>query len=119
MKRKPGALLSIEVSILAAAIELLRSGEGEFYGYAVAKEIREQEAARRLTAHGTLYRALGRLEKLGLLASRWEDADIATLNERPRRRLYQITAAGEAAYRELPQADRASAAARERGLAPS
>ena len=119
MKRKPGALLAIEVAILAAAIELLRSGDREFYGYAVAKEIREQEAARRLTAHGTLYRALGRLEKLGMLSSRWEEADTAALSERPRRRLYQITAAGEAAYQELPQAERASAQAHERGLAPS
>lgn len=46
----------------------------------------------RLTAHGTLYKALGRLEEFGLLTSRWEDA--ATAEGRPRRRLYELTSQG-------------------------
>ena len=47
-----------------------------------------------LTAHGTLYKALGRLEKAGLLESEWEDAAAAEDEGRPRRRLYSVTGAG-------------------------
>ena len=36
--------------------------------------MREQSGSRSLTGHGTLYKALGRLEEFGLLTSRWEDA---------------------------------------------
>ena len=97
MKRKPGALFPIEISILQAGLGLLRSDAAEFYGYAIAREIREQGDDRQLTAHGTLYRALERLEKAGLLASRWEDPSIGASEERPRRRLYRITAEGATA----------------------
>jgi DNA-binding PadR family transcriptional regulator len=34
-------------------------------------------------AHGTLYKALDRLEGLGLVEARWEDADIAAEEKRP------------------------------------
>jgi len=34
--------------------------------------VREQSGSRALTGHGTLYKALGRLEELGLLTSRTE-----------------------------------------------
>ena len=37
------------------------------------------------------------MEKAGLLASRWEDPLIAAAQERPRRRLYQVSLAGERA----------------------
>jgi DNA-binding PadR family transcriptional regulator len=57
----------------------------------------EREAARRLTAHGTLYKALERLERAGLLTSTWEDPAVAADQGRPRRRLYQVTALGERA----------------------
>ena len=69
MKRKPGALLPIEVSLLRAGIGLLAHGIPEFHGYAVAKEMKEADAARQLTAHGTLYRALDRMEEAGLVES--------------------------------------------------
>jgi PadR family transcriptional regulator PadR len=97
MRRKPGTLVPIEVSILAAGVAMALSGEPEFHGYAVARELKEREEARRLTAHGTLYRALERLEKAGLLLSRLEDPELAASEQRPRRRLYHVTAAGEAA----------------------
>ncbi len=121
MKRKPGALFSIEVSILQAGLGLLRSDAAEFYGYAIAREIREQGDTRQLTAHGTLYRALERLEKAGLLASRWEDPELAAGEERPRRRLYRITAEGAtaAAAAGVPASTTARTKAIERGLAPS
>ena len=97
MRRKAGTLIPIEVSILEAGIDLRRLGVVEYHGFRVAKEIREREGARLLTAHGTLYKALDRMEKAGLLASRWEDPLIAAEEERPRRRLYQVTVAGERA----------------------
>lgn len=97
MRRKANTLLPIEVSILAAGIELLRRGQQEFHGFAVAREIKEQEGARLLTAHDTLYKALDRMERSGLLTSRWEDPLLAAVESRPRRRLYRVTPEGELA----------------------
>jgi PadR family transcriptional regulator len=97
MRRKPGVLLQIELSILETAIELRVRGVQHFHGFMVASEIKERETARMLTAHGTLYKALDRLRKLEFLASEWEDPLIAANEGRPRRRLYWITMAGEAA----------------------
>jgi PadR family transcriptional regulator, regulatory protein PadR len=92
MRRKPGVLLPIEVDVLDAGLELRR-----FHGFQLAKAIAEHPRPRALTAHGTLYKALQRLEDAGLLASRWEDPDIAAAGGRPRRRLYRVTGAGERA----------------------
>jgi PadR family transcriptional regulator len=119
MKRKPGALLSIEIAILQAGIALLRGSDPEFHGYAVAREIRGQEGARSLTAHGTLYRALERLKTRGLLASRWEDPGVAAAEERPRRRMYRVTAEGEAAVQAIVESAKAPAKPLKRGLAAS
>lgn len=120
MRRKPGVLLSIEVAILRAGVDLMRTGDAEFHGYAIAKEMRDQEAARQLTAHGTLYRALERLERAGMLASRWEDPSVAAREERPRRRLYHVTAEGETALEAARAAEAVEPAKRlKRGLAPS
>jgi PadR family transcriptional regulator PadR len=97
MRRKPGTLLPLELSILDAGLELRAAGSGEFHGYLIASVIRERDDQRSLTAHGTLYKALDRMRVAGLLESRWEDPTLAAAEERPRRRLYQLTAAGEAA----------------------
>jgi len=75
-------------------VALRRAGTEEFHGYAMARELRDGGEARRLTAHGTLYRALERLEQRGLLSSRIEDPATAEAERRPRRRLYQVTAQG-------------------------
>jgi DNA-binding PadR family transcriptional regulator len=120
MRRKAGVLLSIEIAILQAGVDLMRTGDAEFHGYAIAKEIREQAAARQLTAHGTLYRALERLERGGMLASRWEDPAVAAAEERPRRRLYRVTAEGETALETAKLAAPTGQSKRfKRGLAPS
>jgi len=89
--------------------------------YAVAKETAEPEKARTLTAHGTLYKALGRMEEAGLLESRWEDPAIAGAEGRPRRRLYHVTGLGaQAVPVSAPDAIRRSPAVRQQGgLAPS
>ena len=94
VRRRAGELLPLEVAILGAGVDGNRRGEPEFHGFAVAKAIQEQDDARRLTAHGTLYKALSRMQRDGLLESRWEDPDIGTAQGRPRRRLYHVTVAG-------------------------
>ena len=97
MRRKPGALLPLELSILEVGLDLRSRGVPEYHGFMIAKKIQEREGARMLTAHGTLYKALDRMERAGLLTSRWEDPMIAAEEKRPRRRLYQVTAAGQQA----------------------
>ena len=91
-RRKPGTLVPLETEILEMALSMLRSGQATFHGFGLAQTMREQSESRSLTAHGTLYKALSRLEELGLLTSRWEDA--AAADGRPRRRLYELTGEG-------------------------
>jgi PadR family transcriptional regulator len=91
-RRKPGTLLPLETEILGVALSLQRRGRPTFHGFALAQTMREQRGSRALTGHGTLYKALGRLEEFGLLSSRWEDP--AAAEGRPRRRLYELTGQG-------------------------
>jgi PadR family transcriptional regulator, regulatory protein PadR len=102
-RRKPGTLLPLETEILAVALSMQRSGQPTFHGFGLAQAMREQNASRALTAHGTLYKALGRLEEFGLLSSRWEDA--AGVEGRPRRRLYELTGQGARAAEQAPAAN--------------
>ena len=102
-RRKPGALLALEEEILEVALSRLRSGQATFHGFGLAQSMREQSGSRSLTGHGTLYKALGRLEEFGLLSSRWEDP--AAAEGRPRRRLYELTGEGaRVAEQALPRA---------------
>lgn len=84
--------MPLETEILEAALSMLRSGQESFHGFGLARRMREQSGSRALTGHGTLYKALSRLEQFGLLVSRWEDA--AGTEGRPRRRLYELTGQG-------------------------
>ena len=98
MRRKPGQLLDLEAQILTVAVDALVDGDQpEVHGFAVAKRIADGEGSQKLTAHGTLYKALARMEDARLLSSRWEDHEAAEEAGRPRRRLYRITSAGQAA----------------------
>jgi DNA-binding PadR family transcriptional regulator len=94
----------LEVAICAAAAALRDRGIPEFHGYQLAKTLGEAADVRLLTAYGTLYRALARLEHMGLLKSHWEDPDIPARENRPGRRLYTLTGAGEAAVQAIPKA---------------
>ncbi len=118
MRRKPGTLIPIERTLLAAALELRAAGELEFHGYAIARRMRGEDGGRQLTGYGTLYRALERLETAGLLDSTWEDPELAFREERPRRRLYRITALGQEAASAAETAA-PSASTLHRGLAQS
>lgn len=104
MRGRPSGLLPIELAILETGIAFRMEGSPAFHGFRASARIREATEASLFTTHGALYKALDRLEKRGYLASDWEDADIALAEGRPRRRLYQVTPAGEGALAEARRA---------------
>jgi PadR family transcriptional regulator PadR len=59
------------------------------HGYAIAETLRTRSGRAFDLAEGTLYPALHRLERAGLMVSRWSE-----VNGR-RRRVYQLTGKGE------------------------
>lgn len=70
-------------------------GEREMYGYELVAELRARTEALIDLPEGTVYPALRRLERDGLVAGRWVEVDGS-----PRRRYYALTAAGERALAE-------------------
>ncbi|KQP01865.1 hypothetical protein ASF30_04715 [Leifsonia sp. Leaf264] len=86
-------MVDLEFDILTVGMQL-QAEEGSFYGFSLARKLAEETASTALTAHGTLYKALGRLKDSGLLDAVWEDPDIAEEEGRPRRRLYLVSGAG-------------------------
>jgi DNA-binding PadR family transcriptional regulator len=70
--------------LLLAAVE-----NGPLHGYAVKEALREGSAGRFDLATGTVYPALHRLERAGLIAGSWSVVDGR------RRRSYELTAAGQ------------------------
>ena len=88
---------------------LLALAEGERHGYSILQEVDSRSGGAVSLHAGTLYRALGRMEQMGLLRSHWEDPEIPARENRPGRRLYRLTAAGESAAREAIAADAAAA----------
>ena len=97
MRRKADQLIAFEVSVLRAALALETRGTKAFHGYALAQFIKTDADRRTLTAYGTLYRALHRLERAGLIEGFWEDPAHAEEGRRPRRKLYRITPLAEPA----------------------
>ena len=76
--------------ILHAALSMQRPGDVLFHGFGLAQSMGE-DAGGRLIGHGTLYKALGRLEEMGLLA---RTGSRIRRDGRPRRRQYELTASG-------------------------
>lgn len=103
MRRKKDTVLPIERELLEAGVRLLQRGTQSFHGFLIAHEMRDREGARDLIAYGNLYRVLERMERAGLLNSAWEEPELSIRERRPRRRLYELTALGNAAAAE-PQA---------------
>ena len=64
---------------------------GPAHGYSIITRLRDRSAGAFDLPEGTVYPALHRLERSGLLASSWADADGR------RRRVYALTSEGEAA----------------------
>ncbi len=89
-RRRAGVLLPLEEAILRHGIEQVASGAGHFHGFALAEALGDGGLDGKLLGHGTLYKALARLEREGLIESHWEEIDAAT-EGRPRRRLYKVT----------------------------
>lgn len=103
MRRKGDTeLVTNEVKLLLAAIAVTTSGESEFHGYSLAKELARLEGAQTPMSQSTLYRALRRLEERGALRSRWESIEDSQSEGRdgPPRRYYTVTASGVEAARE-------------------
>jgi DNA-binding PadR family transcriptional regulator len=119
MRRKPGSLVPLEAAICLTAAKLKRDGVDEFHGYQIARRLGDASERRLLTAYGTLYRALGRLEAMGLLRSWWEDPEVPARESRPARRLYTLTATGDAAALEARRASAQTARRTRRRLAPA
>jgi DNA-binding PadR family transcriptional regulator len=68
---------------------------GENYGYAIAEQVRTFSSGKIEWTEGMLYPVLHRLERRGLLKSRWETTEGAR-----KRRYYFLTARGREALAE-------------------
>lgn len=99
MRGRPAGLLPLEIAIIELGLQLRAEGNHTFHGFLASSRLREATGSTLFVTHGALYKALDRLEKRGCLASDWEDTGEVT-SGRPRRRLYRVTPAGEAALRE-------------------
>lgn len=65
--------------------------EGDSYGYAILQRVRELSGGALEWTDGMLYPVLHRLERSGLVESRWEKAETGR-----RRKYYQVTETGRA-----------------------
>ena len=65
--------------------------EGDSYGYAIIKRVKELSGGNMEWTDGMLYPVLHRLERLGHVEARWEASEIGR-----RRKYYRITPGGRA-----------------------
>jgi PadR family transcriptional regulator PadR len=70
----------------------------ELHGYALIEELKRGSGGTFVLPEGTIYPALHRLERAGLLSSRWSS------ESGRRRRVYKLTKQGAAALEERRQA---------------
>jgi DNA-binding PadR family transcriptional regulator len=88
---RPPALRPVELEILVSL------ADDERHGYAIMRETAERTAGALRLDPGTLYRALERMRRAGLVAESARRRDPAADDER--RRYYRITALGRRAAR--------------------
>lgn len=84
--------MSINKDLVAASstpLVLAILAEGDSYGYAILKRVRELSEGELEWTDGMLYPVLHRLERAGHVASRWERAESGR-----RRKYYRLTSAG-------------------------
>lgn len=84
--------MEINKDLMAASstpIVLAILSEGDSYGYAIIKRVRELSGGRVEWTDGMLYPVLHRLERLGHVEARWEVAESGR-----RRKYYRITIRG-------------------------
>jgi PadR family transcriptional regulator PadR len=86
--------MEINKDLIAASstpIVLAILAEGDSYGYAILKRVRELSGGHMEWTDGMLYPVLHRLERLGHVEARWEVAESGR-----RRKYYSITSRGRA-----------------------
>src|SRR6185503_10444474 len=84
--------MSINKDLVAASstpLVLAILAEGDSYGYAILKRVRELSGGAMEWTDGMLYPVLHRLERAGLVESRWEKGESVR-----RRKYYRVTTAG-------------------------
>lgn len=84
--------MTINKDLVAASstpLVLAILAEDDSYGYAILQRVRELSAGALEWTDGMLYPVLHRLEKAGLVESRWEKAETGR-----RRKYYSITTSG-------------------------
>lgn len=84
--------MSINKDLVAASstpLVLAILAEGDSYGYAILKRVRDLSGGELEWTDGMLYPVLHRLERSGLIESRWENAESGR-----RRKYYRITSDG-------------------------
>ena len=84
--------MTINKDLVAASstpLVLAILAEGDSYGYAIIKRVRELSGGELEWTDGMLYPVLHRLERAGLIESRWEDAESGR-----RRKYYRVTETG-------------------------
>jgi DNA-binding PadR family transcriptional regulator len=86
----PGMQISKDLMAASSTpIVLAILAEGDSYGYAILKRVRELSGGRMEWTDGMLYPVLHRLERLGHVEARWEVVDSGR-----RRKYYRITEGG-------------------------
>jgi PadR family transcriptional regulator PadR len=84
--------MSINKDLIAASstpLVLAILAEGDSYGYAILKRVRELSGGELEWTDGMLYPVLHRLERSGLVEARWEQAESGR-----RRKYYRVTETG-------------------------
>ena len=79
------------VAASATPLVLAILAEGDSYGYAIIKRVAELSGGHLQWTDGMLYPVLHRLERQGLVAARWSEADSGR-----QRKYYRITKDGRA-----------------------
>ena len=86
--------MEISKDLVAASstpIVLAILAEGDSYGYAILKRVRDLSGGQMEWTDGMLYPVLHRLERLGHVAARWEQTDTGR-----KRKYYRVTSEGRA-----------------------
>ena len=84
--------MSINKDLVAASstpLVLAILAEGDSYGYAILKRVRELSGGELEWTDGMLYPVLHRLERSGLIEARWDQAETGR-----KRKYYSVTPAG-------------------------
>ena len=84
--------MSINKDLVAASstpLVLAILADGESYGYAILKRVRDLSGGELEWTDGMLYPVLHRLERSGFIESRWEEAESGR-----QRKYYKVTRAG-------------------------